>query len=136
MSTKISEKSLSSHFHTHILKIHTEGAWRVDCPTISRCFTFSVLFSVTTPTFLLLSPSFLKGHQMTRRCNCALNTPPSEQAQVLPFNGDPLGCPIKEVSDSVEKMNGLGSRNKTPNNHPSVIKIQRLRPTQLVGPSY
>ena len=42
--------------------------------------------------------------------------------------GIPLGCPIKEVSDFAEKMNGLGSRNKRPNNHPRVIKIQKFRP--------
>ena len=46
--------------HTHFENPQKEGAWRVACPDLSRCLTVSVLFRVTTPTFLLLSPSFLQ----------------------------------------------------------------------------
>ena len=99
---------------------------------LKRHLSILLLFMVTTHIFLLLGPSFFKGHQRAMRCShihWIYHHQNKNRSCHCP--GDPLGCPRKEVSESVGKMNGLELRNKRSSNHPSVIKVQRFRPAFL-----
>ena len=100
--------------------------------TLKRHLSTLLLFMVTTHIFLLLGPSFLKGNQIAKGCSYMhwIHHHQNKHKSCHP-PGDPLGCPMKEVSEFVEKINGLGSRNKRPNDHPIGIKIQRFRPAYL-----
>ena len=96
---------------------------------VKETFVYFAIFMVTTHIFLLLGLSFLKGDQIAKGCSYMhwIHHHQNKHRSCHP-PGDPLGCPIKEVSEFVEKINGLSLR---PNNHPSGIKIQRFRPTYL-----
>ena len=96
---------------------------------LKRHLSTLLLFMVTTHIFLLLGPSFLKGHQIAKRCSHIhwIYHHRNKHRSCHP-PGDPLGCPIKEVSEFVGKMNELESRNKRSSNHPSVIKPKGSNP--------
>ena len=83
-----------------------------------------------TPIFFLLDPLSLRATKWPRDEATHTKYTTIKTSIGAPNPWRPPGCPIKEGNTrNLGNINGLGSRNKTTRNHPSVIKAQRFRTT-------